>query len=311
MLNNNLFSSIQSIMDRIDPYSKMQSNISRIMETTTLPESLMSAINFARDHTRFAMPTLPDNILKIMEQHERLEKLIAPPIPDNMMRLLESVRSQQERFSSMFESITQTHNTFYKIAQTNSLLDTIAFNTDSILSRFALAGKWDDMALFDEVNDRATSIAEQVINQEYVTLQDLEEFKQVILTAISRVGKEKINQINTWIAIISFLFMIFSEIRYQTQSQAVTIEDLRTFKFEMLDSVSKAINSQNTFRIVTHPCKIYLKPNFKSYVVSKVDSGIEVTILRTYHKWVQVSLVDDEDNFAQFGWIPKKYLAKP
>ena len=311
MMNNNLFSSIQNMMDRLDPYSKMQSNMSKVMTSIALPESLMSAINSVRTHTQFVIPTLPDNILKLMEGYEHMGKLISLPIPDNMIRLLESVQSQQEKFSSIFESIAQTQNTFYSIAQANSLLGTVAFNTDSILSKLALAGKWHDMESFDEVNNRATSITEQIINREYVTRQDLEEFKEIILDTISRIGKEKINQINTWITLISFVYMIFSEIRYQTQPQAVTIEDFRTFKSEMLDSVSKVLNPQNAFHTVKHSCKIYLKPSFKSHVVTKVDSGLEVTVLRTHHKWAQVSLIDDEDDLVQFGWIPKKYLEKP
>jgi hypothetical protein len=76
----------------------------------------------------------------------------------------------------------------------------------------------------------------------------------------------------------------------------------------MLDTVKEAMRDRKEYCIVDRPCKVYLKPKPKSYVITRLGSGHEMVILQSNHKWVQVSFTDPQDNLTQTGWIQKKYL---
>jgi hypothetical protein len=315
-MSNTVFEAVERAMKIIEPAIKMQKMMAgnsamealAMKAAAPLPNTVLQAIEIADRMSKFQLPTLPRSIMQALEMANHTKKLIAPPLPDHLVKLIESICVQQERYANLFVGMDKMRVTAIALSQRHSLQNAFALKTDQIFSKLALAGQWPEIEAFEEISDNALDLGERLAGQSPVTREDFERFQAQIVEQISRIGKDVRSQAGHWMAILGVLYMFLSEYRYQTQQQAVTMEQLTTYGAQLIDSIKTTIREQKEYRLVDRPCRVYVKPKFKSYVITQLNNSQEIIILQSEHKWVQISFTDKQDGRTETGWIQKKYI---
>jgi len=83
-------------------------------------------------------------------------------------------------------------------------------------------------------------------------------------------------------------------------------DDLQSYK-EQLKRIEDKLDQRNESRVTNRQCRVMLKPNLKSIVITVLPMGFEISILNENHKWLYVSFINPDDGLPQTGWVLKKY----
>ncbi|MFZ7115329.1 MAG: hypothetical protein ACO1G9_08145 [Bacteroidota bacterium] len=242
---------------------------------------------------------------------------------DIAMSLQHSIKLPQTAFDA-FQSINHQHAVLFN--GWRSISDVLSAGNSSHAWRNAInslssqvatlsAAKqsWDLIDDFKSISEEATNFKEKIVEQQYITQDDLRELKNIVERIETKTGKHDKNYITIlyhYVFIVYAIIFIFSHILEWTNQEGATKEDVEKAKIEILTTLQHKIWQKKYYRSTLRPCKVFTKPNTKSVIVATLPKDCNLTIITSKHKWVLVTYINPVDGYPETGWVLKKYLSE-
>lgn len=144
---------------------------------------------------------------------------------------------------------------------------------------------------------------------------------QTSIVELAKAGKSPLAKfalifgiVSSFLTLISFpAYIDWCIIKMQSHvpvtEQAVTKQELKEFKAELIDSVKRISAQQGKLWVVERAVRVRSKPSPKSASLGVLSAGLQITQLDSVGKYIYISL-QDVDALPVHGWVLKKYLKR-
>ena len=232
-------------------------------------------------------------------------------IPKGVIVSLSKIGTQNKALFSSFNNLAKI------LPPTNQITNLqYAFNdiAGQLAKLAASQQKWNLISDFEQITAKATSINDDIVEQEGITkenLKELEQFLSKIEIKVDQIDKKDSSILWKIITILSFLLAISGELRNWTpKPEFATKEEINEVIKTQFSSFEQKIKDKKEIRTTKINCKVMLKPRKKTLVLEKLPPDFELIVLNVNHKWVLVSYLSIDDGLPRTGWIMKKHLSK-
>ena len=106
------------------------------------------------------------------------------------------------------------------------------------------------------------------------------------------------------------LFQLIQTIYIKAGDKPATVSQVAKIQQALVDRFDSAMNGLAGTGKIGIACPIRLKPSGRSQVLAGLKPGASIKILGQFHKWMNVSFIDPEDNLPVSGWVLKKHIIK-
>ena len=317
--------SFQGIASAIEKQNKAHFNMSNMSSLTDIAKTISQQMT-------------PLNTASILLGNSIQAQLSAIQYPKNnsalfglSSTLLEFAKTNQlasERLSAFTSSQVQLSSNLTEIAKSLSQSNLNAFNSidiavqgisKSYLKSIAFTRNWQEISIAEEANETITTVTnELLINDKQVTFQDLENFRQSIVTELLvLLGKTKTDKarqlIFELISVISFLLIFYNPLVIstdKTNSEAVNeIKKVEKSNKELLNKFENEIQKFSKTRVAKVNVDLKYSGRKKSKTIGLVKLGQRVTVIEIRHKYLLISYIDKETEEPKSGFVIKKYFA--
>jgi len=218
------------------------------------------------------------------------------------------------RLSGIATALNQPYLKEFNIVNTS-----IKSISDSYLQNVVAARNWEDISVAEQANETIANVAEELTsNTTQVTVQDLENFKQSIISELFiLLGKTKTEKARQFIfdliTLIGFILTLYGS---HQQHIGKTNEDfiletkieIKKINSEFSKRIEFELSKLNKTRIARKnvPLKYACKKNTK--VIGFVKIGQQVTVIETRNKYLLISYIDIQTTEPKSGFVLKKYF---
>lgn len=184
-----------------------------------------------------------------------------------------------------------------------------------LLQRFTTTTK-QAAAITTEITEKEFATTDDILKLETFIGSSLEEFKQTVTEQIHKASKSRVNLISLWVTVFSVLVTIFAIVQTcistatQPATDAATSEQVKELKEFVERKFEETLKSTTTEARTRINCGLKFKPRSNGNTIYTLKAGDTIHIIRTYHKWAQITVIDPADHLPVSGWILKKYLSK-
>lgn len=233
-------------------------------------------------------------------------------IPKSTLDAIAGIGLQQQKLFSNYQSVIDAVHKSSVLPKINGLQWALKGLSGEMASMAARTKQWNLLDDFNEISEEAATISDRVLEQEYVSKEDISEIKAFISRIeikIDKKDKDVFSVLFKLIAIIGFILALLSEARnWAHKPEAATKNDIEQLTKEIQHNAEIKLTDIKEYRIVKRPCKVLLKPKNKSYVLNQLSVGYHVIVLQDWHQWLFISYSNPTDGLTETGWVLKKYL---
>lgn len=204
-------------------------------------------------------------------------------------------------------------NNTYKLVQNSNLNYALKNSFLQLIKEASFKERWGLIEEVEDITDEVVSVSEKFIDNKGITREDFEGIKTSL-----NVITEKLNKSNTdtnslfWkyiLPILAFLLGIIGEARnWMPKPEYATKQELEELYDEQKSFFEKKLNEINQHRTTKRESKVLKRPKRKSFVVTVLPIGYDLSVILNRHKWAFVTY--NKDNSLKSGWVLKKYLKK-
>ncbi|TMI63723.1 MAG: SH3 domain-containing protein [Bacteroidetes bacterium] len=179
---------------------------------------------------------------------------------------------------------------------------------------------------FTQTTQEAAVITKELTETEYATKNDIAKleafienklagFQQEISETFNKKSPSRFELMDFWVTVLSIILSIVAilqtcQLQNEKNPEAAThgqVIELKQFVGEKFRRVLENISVLAEVRI---NCNLRMKPTKKSKGFFRVSAGDTVNVLEGNHKWVRITIMDEDDSFPITGWVEKKYLVR-
>ncbi len=232
-------------------------------------------------------------------------------------KIYDAIYSVNRKYGSLYESLIHKNivTDSKLIPQIYSMQYALGALYGDVISTVASQGKWNSLENFEEITSQATAINEQIVNNNGITIEIINEIKELIKQLDAKVDKIEADiNARLWkvLAVLGFLLTVVGEVRnYLPKPNYATKEEVVSCIQTQFSLFEQRLKEKNEYKVINRKTVVKLKPKHKSASIERLPAGFEVTILQDHHKWVYINYKSPKDSLPQTGWILKKYLTNP
>jgi len=240
-----------------------------------------------------------------------LTKGLSASFPGNYNTAITSIASQHQ---SLFQNSHKMMSLLASPVASQLSSMQIALNgiSGSIARLVAQQGHWSLMDDFENASGQAMELSNQLSEELELSEETERTFLNLVDFVVSFIKRNRKVGIYA-LRFVELVIMIAAIHQYcyflKAKPEMATKEDIKRMETHLLKAVSEQLNKEKELRITAHTCRVYLKPNTKSFILL-LPKGLDITILQVNHKWAYISFIDPRDSYTQTGWVLKKYLVK-
>lgn len=255
---------------------------------------------------------LRSSVAKLQEQISGITKLYEPVV------LMQSQKQFIERISQIskqLESSMKITSNFVNPIMITSSLAQLTESLNSSYKELQKAWKQYDFTKLSKIiqneistYDRDTPFDANAITDKIVEtyIADTPETIEIDRNVEIEDKKEYIKNIRDWvsflIAIIGFIFAIYSYVNTKTSNAYNTTIDVNNYYVNILEINADLLNAMSYRIIIENNVMPRIKPDCSSRVVGHLNVGQVVIVSKKYRKWVEINW-EDEDGNHYSGWI--------
>ena len=241
-----------------------------------------------------------------------LARSIAKGLPDSYITTIASIARQHSQFFENSNKVWPILSSPIASQLTNMQ---IALNgiSGTIAKLTAQHQQWDLMQDFESASAQAIELSDELVEESAISEENETAFRTLVDFIVSfikrnrKVGLHALHFVEVVIMIAAFHQYYYF---LKDKHNGATKQDIKTLETNLLSEVSKRLSKEKELRMTNRVCRIYLKPRTKSMILLCLPKGVSVSILQVSHKWAFISFNDPRDNYAQTGWVLKKYIVK-
>lgn len=242
-------------------------------------------------------------------------KFPAFAIPNTTFDTINSIAKQHEQLFGNLRSFVnghEQHNSAF--TQMNSLQIALGKVSGQMTAIATVHKQWTLLDDFEEISEQAIEMTNNLTANVSLTEEESRQFKKLItsiFTFLKRNKKFGTNALVFLTIIVSFMNAHQYYDFLKTKPEPATKEDLAKFERLIIQQIEAKLKEEKEYRTTNTICKVMLKPQTKTLILSTLPAGFDVIVLQNNHKWLYVSFINLKDNLPQTGWIFKKYLDQP
>jgi uncharacterized protein YgiM (DUF1202 family) len=232
-------------------------------------------------------------------------------------RLLGFAASQltlSNNLAAIAKTLAQSHlNSF------NSIDIALQGLSKTYLKNIAITGNWEDIYVAEEANASISNISDELLNNtSHVSVQDLDNFRQSIVTELfallvkTRTDKAR-KLIIDILAVVSFLLTLYNPLDVSTDKTNTDIIELAKREIDQINTdysakIETELQRFNKTRTATARVKLRYSEKKNSRVIGLVEVGQQVTVIEIRHKHLLISYLDVMTREPKSGFVSKKYF---
>lgn len=255
----------------------------------------------------FALSGIASSIALLSENN----KLLA----NNITKVASSQLLLSNNISEMTKHFKNSH-----LQQFNGLSMALQSVSNSFLNDTFKSRNWENLSTIKIANEVIISTADEYIEKEILTIEDLNEFKSSVLielnSLLTKTKTEKpANFILHLIAVIGFIITLYTTLK--PESDITNIDVLNETKKEIKklnDDIAKSIQNEflklNKIRISKTNVNLRFSTKKRSKIIGVVLKNQEVTVIEIRHKFLLISYLDKKTLEPKSGFVVKKYFRK-
>jgi hypothetical protein len=232
--------------------------------------------------------------------------------PTDTISAIANIQKNNER---LFGSLNQTYlkdlpsSALYLTKSLNYALDNSFLKLAKEAATYKRWGLIDDAV---DVTKKAVTISEKFIDSEGITKEDLKSIETSLNAITETLTKSDADANSTFwkfLAFMSFLLTLISEVRNWTpKPEYATKQEIEALFKDQNLLLEKKLKEINQNRTTKRESKILERPKKKSFVVTVLPIGYDLSVILTKHKWAFITY--NMDDSLKSGWVLKKYLKK-
>ncbi|MEI7526858.1 MAG: hypothetical protein WCJ95_21095 [Mariniphaga sp.] len=201
----------------------------------------------------------------------------------------------------------------------NSINFAVQGISSAYLKDISLTHAWEDISVAEEASKTIANIADEFLsNSIQVTVQDFDNLRQSVVSELfGLLGKTKADKARQFIldliTVVGFLltlyfgFQSYSDISNKEVIAETKIE-LEKISKEFSEKIKLELNKLNKTRIARTNVKLINRDKKNGKVIGLVETGQQVTVIETRHKYLLISYIDIETGEPKSGFVIKKYF---
>jgi hypothetical protein len=235
----------------------------------------------------------------------------------SMAEVVKSLSETNPVANSRLYALTKELGTIQKSIVPNYMKEALAGVSLEIASEINQSEDWGSSKYIQEVTEEIIGVGASILEEETVTVNDLQKLYEVLAEVKEMVVSLKPNwknKILTFMTVIGFIITMINEGKKyigSSDSKAVTTDQLIEWKNEILVLIEQGQQDRLSNSLVTErDCYVRVNHFKKSHVIECLPARTHVLKISTHHKWAYIGYRDFNDSLPKHGWILKKYLPK-
>jgi hypothetical protein len=241
-----------------------------------------------------------------------LARSIAKGLPDSYTTTIASIARQHSQFFENSYKVWPMLSSpiASQLANMQTALNGIS---GTIAKLTAQHQQWDLMRDFESASAQAIELSDVLVEESALSEENETAFRTLVDFIVSFIKRNRKVGLHA-LRFVEVVIMIAALHQYyyflKDKHNGATKQDIKSMETRLLGEVSKRLSQEKELRMTNRLCRIYLKPRTKSMILLYLPKGVTVSILQVSHKWAFISFNDPRDNYAQTGWVLKKYIVK-
>lgn len=255
-------------------------------------------------------------MLQIISAAERVRNIQSSLIPNSVFTSVLAIADQQALIGRQWAGLASKIHNSLQHGKINESIVRFEVLASRIVAQSIIENDWQTLEEFQGVTTELSRVNEKVVEQHYATKQDIDDIKAWVLARLSQLPKAKrgiLIMILLWIDSFFQTVWTYGEIYFAVRDEMevpgpepVTKQDFDLFKEELFE----VLTQESRYSLLTNRlCKVRLKPQHKSFLVTILPRNTSVLVIAKKGKWAFISYESQPDDIPKTGWVLKKYLS--